>query len=252
MKHRRFRPSCFFLAALLSAAAAYTVPLSTTDADRSVTGSHRRAFLSHIVGTAFGSSAVAVRPRRAAATSGDEEVYFGAGCFWHVQHEFALAEQKILGRSESQWTSLAGYAGGRGADKEGRVCYHNLQSVADYGKLGHGEVVGLSIPPSAIGDFAVEYFRLFGDTGERADPMDKGGEYRSLLGLPGGQDHPMFDRVAVAARERGMTLVDGKGNDPDTLGKRTVFVMDSNQYPFYQAEVCKYFALQLLLSSVVV
>lgn len=29
-----------------------------------------------------------------------------------------------------------------------------------------------------VKDFAVEYFKLFGDTGERADPMDKGGEYR--------------------------------------------------------------------------
>ncbi len=49
----------------------------------------------------------------------------------------------------------------------------------------------------------------------------------------------MYGQVEAAAKDRGMTLVDGKGNDPDTLGKRLVYVMDSNKFPFYQAEVCK-------------
>ena len=74
---------------------------------------------------------------------------------------------------------------------------------------------------------------------ERADPMDRGGEYRSLLGLPGGAKHPQYQLVEAAAEARGMTLKEGKGNDPDTLGKRIVYVMDSNKFPFYQAEVCK-------------
>lgn len=74
---------------------------------------------------------------------------------------------------------------------------------------------------------------------ERADPMDKGGEYRSLLGLPGGTKHPQYQFVEEAAEARGMTLKEGKGNDPDTLGKRIVYVMDSKKFPFYQAEVCK-------------
>lgn len=50
----------------------------------------------------------------------------------------------------------------------------------------------------------------------------------------------MFQQVEIAASNHGMTLVDGKGNDPDTLGKRMVYVMDSKVFPFYQAEVCKY------------
>jgi hypothetical protein len=70
--------------------------------------------------------------------------------------------------------------------------------------------------------------------------MDKGGEYRSLLGLPGGTSHPQYQLVQAAAEARGMILKEGKGNDPDTLGKRIVYVMDSNKFPFYQAEVCKY------------
>ena len=117
--------------------------------------------------------------------------------------------------------------------------------MADYGNLGHGEVVGIRIPQSSVGDFAIEYFKLFGTKGERADPMDKGGEYRSLLGLPGGRNHPMFDKVEAAAADQGMKLVDGKGNDPDTLGKRLVYVMDSKKFPFYHAEASKYCSMSI-------
>jgi len=246
----------FPLFSSLFSATAYTVPKPTgvqTPAARagppvgesSSNSSNRRAFLSNIATTATSaitsSSIIALNPNRATAATttedAQENVYFGVGCFWHVQHEFIAAEQTLLGRKDNEVTSLTGYAGGLKADKEGRVCYHNFQSIADYGKLGHGEVVGMTIPSSTIRDFAVEYFKLFGDVGERVDTMDKGGEYRSLLGLPGGRKHPMYDQVEAAARDRGMTLEDGKGNDPDTLGKRIVYVMDTKKFPFYQAEV---------------
>jgi hypothetical protein len=36
-----------------------------------------------------------------------------------------------------------------------------MQRIADYGKLGHGEVVGVNIPQSKIGDFAELYFSLY-------------------------------------------------------------------------------------------
>lgn len=90
-----------------------------------------------------------------------EQVYFGVGCFWHIQHEFLAGEKKILGRNEHEFTSVAGYAGGKSTDKEGRVCYHNLMQVADYGKLGHGEAVGLKLPADKIVDFTALYFSLF-------------------------------------------------------------------------------------------
>jgi len=64
-------------------------------------------------------------------------VYFGVGCFWHVQHEFVAAEKLLLGRTDSQITSKAGYAGGTKSFKDNRgndlVCYHNLQGQGDYG-----------------------------------------------------------------------------------------------------------------------
>jgi hypothetical protein len=95
-----------------------------------------------------------------------EDVYFGVGCFWHIQHEFIQAERDLLGRGDAQLTSLAGYAGGKSvkrADGTGLplVCYHNLMSVADYGALGHGEVVGMKLPSDTIATFGKVYFSLF-------------------------------------------------------------------------------------------
>lgn len=90
-----------------------------------------------------------------------ESVYFGVGCFWHIQHEFVKAERTMLGRSDAELTSLTGYAGGKAVGSEGRVCYHNLRGVADYGKLGHGEVVGLQLPQDKIVEFSRVYFSLF-------------------------------------------------------------------------------------------
>lgn len=160
-------------------------------------------------------------------------------CFWHIQHEFIeQGEKAILGRKNNQLTSVAGYAGGTSTDKEGRVCYHNLQGIADYGKLGHGEVVGMTIPESKIPDFATLYFSLYSPkTKDRVDPQDRGAEYRSLLGLPGGMSHPMYKGVESAATNAGFQLVLGKGNDPDTLGKQIVYVYDTKKFPFYPGEV---------------
>ena len=84
-----------------------------------------------------------------------------------LKHEFIEGERSILGRNDHQLTSAAGYAGGSKTDGEGRVCYHNFSGIADYGKLGHGEVVGMTIPQSKIKDFADLYFSLY-------DPRTKG------------------------------------------------------------------------------
>ena len=67
--------------------------------------------------------------------------------------------------------------------------------------------------------------------------MDRGGEYRSLIGLPGGTKHASYPAVEKSAENAGFKLVEGKGNDGDTLGKQIVYVYDSTKFPFYQAEV---------------
>lgn len=166
-------------------------------------------------------------------TANLEDVYFGVGCFWHIQHEFVQAERQLLGRDDHQLTSRAGYAGGTQTDQQGRVCYHNMQFIADYGKLGHGEVVGIKLPTDKIADFADVYFSLFdARTKDRVDPQDRGGEYRSLIGLPGGQLHDAYPRVEEIASRYGFRLAQGKGNDGDTLGKQLVYVYDTAQFPF--------------------
>ena len=158
--------SLFIAPLLLLPTAAYTIASDNRvhhpTAPDSLASNSRRLFLQSIAA----SFLVAV-PARAVAADDDslQNVYFGAGCFWHVQHEFVAAERNLLGRKDNELTSRAGYAGGLQTGDEGRVCYHNFQSVADYGKLGHGEVVGMTVPESAIGDFALEYFKLFGDSG---------------------------------------------------------------------------------------
>jgi len=197
---------------------------------------NRRGFIASTVAATVAALSIP-QPSFAAGESDLVDVYFGVGCYWHIQHEFVEAERKFLSRADNELTSRTGYAGGTSTDKEGRVCYHNFQGVADYGKLGHGEVVGIRIPQTSIGDFAKEYFILFTEKGERVDPLDKGGEYRSLLGLPGGINNKYYKEVEAAATAKRMKLELGKGNDPDTLGLKKVFVHDTAKFPFFQAEV---------------
>jgi hypothetical protein len=118
------------------------------------------------IATAFQSNirpsiAAAADASAAAVDSSLQDVYFGVGCYWHIQHEFVMAELERLGRSNKELTAYTGYAGGKSTDKEGRVCYHNLLGVADYGKLGHGEVVGMTLPADKIVEFSALYFSLF-------------------------------------------------------------------------------------------
>lgn len=229
-------------ALLLSSVSAYngSPPLrgGTTD----VASSERRSLLNNMVQAVAATASFTALPRRAEAADTTDnlvDVYFGVGCYWHIQHEFVEAERHILQRGDGELTARTGYAGGTRLGSEGRVCYHNYQGLADYGKLGHAEVVGIKVPESKIEDFAKVYFDLFDPkTGERVDPQDKGPEYRSLIGLPGGTKHPMYEAVEAAGTAQGFRLEIGKGNEPDTLDKKKlVNIYDTNKFPFHQAEV---------------
>lgn len=72
---------------------------------------------------------------------------------------------------------------------------------------------------------------------ERVDPGDRGSEYRSIMGLPGGTQHPVYPGIEQVASKAGFKLVPGQGNDPDTLGKQIVYVYDTAKFPFYPGEV---------------
>eukprot|EP00401_Gymnodinium_catenatum_P008579 CAMPEP_0117542286 /NCGR_PEP_ID=MMETSP0784-20121206/44466_1 /TAXON_ID=39447 /ORGANISM="" /LENGTH=293 /DNA_ID=CAMNT_0005339027 /DNA_START=58 /DNA_END=939 /DNA_ORIENTATION=- len=176
-------------------------------------------------------------PHAARAEEGGVGVYFGQGCFWHVQHEIVQQEKNKLGRSTSDLTALSGYAGGIDAGSDNRVCYHNSKGAPDYGRLGHTEVVKVVVPESKITDFAKEYFDAAARYPMgRADPQDRGTEYRSAIGFPGGMDGPLFSQVDAANAGR-FELLRGKGFDADTVRSKRVWVYDSDKFPFHQGEI---------------
>ena len=186
---------------------------------------------------ATGAALVAPLTGQPAVAANDElvDVYFGCGCFWHVQHEFVEAERKILGRKDKELTARAGYAGGN----NGKVqpCYHNLQGKNDYGKLGHAEVVSMTIPRSSYGAFAQEYFKLFAKDGSRPDQFgDRGLEYRNVVGVPGGKGSPLVKDLLEATLKQGdkVDFAQGKGSDADS--KALVWIMDTAAHPSYRAE----------------
>lgn len=161
--------------------------------------------------------------------------YFGCGCFWHVQHAMVTgAETPLLGRTGADLTSFTGYAGGSGTDG-GHVCYHNWQRSVDYGSLGYAEVVSVDLPESSLDAVAEHFFESICVRGIRQDRQDAGAEYRSLVGFPGGIDSTMGRAFKEIGEGHGVNVVAGVGGDADTMG--TVYVMDSVEYPFYQAEV---------------
>lgn len=105
------------------------VPSSSSSATTTTpsSSSGRRAFLSNL---AIASSATFLTTlgnnpanANAAAEQQLQDVYFGAGCFWHVQHEFVEAERSLLQRKDGELTSRTGYAGGFKTDGEGRVSH---------------------------------------------------------------------------------------------------------------------------------
>lgn len=128
-------------------------------------------------------------PSAAARLPDDVLLYVGAGCFWHVQHEMTVAEQKLLGRDGDSFTAIAGYAGGSKLGKDGKVCYHNMAFDSDYGKLGHTEVVAVRVPQDSVPGFVEAYVNLFNGKGVRADPQDQGGEYRCDCTMSSGHFH---------------------------------------------------------------
>ena len=235
----------FLLISLLQSASAWSgvvsgghssTPSTTKEATTSTTPlTTRRSFLG-----AFATTSSLVSFPNLARCATDEElidVYFGCGCFWHVQHEFVEAERKILGRSDDEITSRAGYAGGRAGALDGKVCYHNAANIADYGKLGHAEVVSLRIPANKFYDFAVEYCNLFDKDGLRPDQFgDHGTEYRNLVGIPGGKSSPLAELLVKASVSSGdkLDFAVGRGDDKDL--PKVSFIMDTKDYPSFVAE----------------
>ena len=202
--------------------------------------SERRTFLTSGAGAAASLMLTTIMGGSPALADDEplEEVYFGCGCFWHVQHEFVEAEKKILGRSDDQLTARAGYAGGKlGRGEDGKVCYHNGRGASDYGKLGHGEVVSVKIPASRFKEFAVEYCKLF-HNGMRPDQAgDRGLEYRNLVAFKGGSNNnALTEQLIEASKATGDQLGFGAGKGSDSDVAKLVWIMDIEEFPFYVGE----------------
>lgn len=172
-------------------------------------------------------------PEGAFADSKLIDMYIGAGCFWHVQAVVNVAEEEILGRrSSGNVTGLTGYAGGRdnGGDT---VCY------TDYGRRGHTEVVAVrQVPSDLLEKFADHLWKGLFVNGERSDDVNRGGEYRAALGFSGGlAGDPAMATLWARSGGNAAKLIEGRGDDEDSLGKKEIYVYDSDAFPFHQAEL---------------
>jgi peptide methionine sulfoxide reductase MsrA len=144
-----------------------------------------------------------------AETASSKEVvpiYFGNGCFWGRQRDFAVSEMQ-MNRSMSGVTAVAGYAGGRGASPDGRVCYYIGPPSTVYERLGHAEVVQVELqgqPDEQKQQYkrlAQVYFSQFKKTNRgmlRLDPQDEGPGYRNVIGIPGGVGSDFFPILQVS------------------------------------------------------
>uniref|UniRef100_A0A7S0MV44 Peptide-methionine (S)-S-oxide reductase n=1 Tax=Pyramimonas obovata TaxID=1411642 RepID=A0A7S0MV44_9CHLO len=169
-------------------------------------------------------------------------VFFGNGCFWGRQKDYVDVERQTLRRSDEEITALVGYAGGH-SERGGPVCYYSGPPARHYDRLGHAEVTQVSLVGSPedltqqLRAFARMYFSQFNRVSggmERLDPQDAGLGYRNVVGLPGGMQGALFGDFADM-NVNNMVLLPGEGGEEDTFN--TVYVMDSNQFPFFQAEM---------------
>jgi NH3-dependent NAD+ synthetase len=74
------------------------------------------------------------------------------------------------------------------------------------------------------------------------DPQDRGPGYRNVVGIPGGLDSELYQVFASKnvnnmklVRSEGNRFVGGKATEDDAVN--TVYIVDSTELPFHQAEI---------------
>ena len=58
-----------------------------------------------------------------------------------------------------------------------------------------------------------------------------------MVGLLGGIDSPLFKDLVQEMKPLGVSLLEGKGSDPENLYKKSIWVYDTAKFPFYKGEV---------------
>uniref|UniRef100_A0A383W0J3 peptide-methionine (S)-S-oxide reductase n=1 Tax=Tetradesmus obliquus TaxID=3088 RepID=A0A383W0J3_TETOB len=240
-----------------------TTQLLASRNDQHATDSQQQHAGSMIAAAALAAAVLCSSPNMAmatedaAATTGSAAVptaYFGNGCFWGRQKDFVDTELRLGRTSPADISALVGYAGGKATGPDGKVCYYyNGDPRTIYERLGHAEVVQVALSQQQqdaqqeFQAFAETYFKQFqqaprGRGMMRLDPQDAGPGYRNVVGLPGGVSSPYY-KLLQAANVNGMELREGKGNvyergqpvEGDEIN--VVWVVDSDELPFYRAEV---------------
>ena len=137
-----------------------------------------------------------------------------------------------MGRNYDSVTSVAGYAGGSEVGPDGQACYHGRYA---YESMGHAEVVNMNVPDNKFKDFAEVYFSLFLN-GARSDVGDRGPAYRQLVGIPDGINSYLFEDLQEVADSYSINLIEGFGDEGDNVLDHSIYVMDSTEFEFVQAE----------------
>jgi len=178
------------------------------------------------------------------------EMYVANGCYWEIQYDMVVFfEQLGLQRTDEELTAVAGYAGGNIPNPDNVYCYNNYNDTDSYYKFGMAEAVGFKVNSereltTALDVYFRETFQNYtnGDGyWQRKDIYDQGPENRAIIGMPGG--YGVWGDVLSSVNEaiHNMTLIPGSGNDPDTFQSNSVYVYDSNDLLFHQAEICMQF-----------
>ena len=184
------------------------------------------------------------------STSTSLNIYLGNGCFWGRQHDIITeVEQHLWQRPTSALSTIGGYAGGHSSYS----CYYNSKNTSIYSDNGDAEVIQIYLD-STSPSFDSQLFQLFSHyftsfiplddknkTFGREDIYDWGNGYRALIGFPGGIKNETIMSQIKKANLHSMTLLQGSGSDSDTFGKNQVYIMDSSNFPFKQAELCLQF-----------
>jgi peptide methionine sulfoxide reductase MsrA len=190
------------------------------------------------------------------ASEAVEPVYFGNGCYWGRQYDMIKTEES-MGRTAKDISAVVGYAGGRKTSPSGKVCYYYTNELDTiYEKLGHAEVVQVELRDNGTQMTKEDQFRAYAKTYfaefnklrsgkmQRQDPQDMGAGYRNTIGIPGGVRSELF-KILQEENVNHMDLKEGSGNEyQGPLGVategdelNTVWVIDSNKFPFFRAEV---------------